>query len=267
VKIYAILITAIAVGLGLLLWSSSVGETHWSHMWLHELATVILISGVFGLVDKAILTRDERDRLSHLFGVHESVQRTGLKQVEIDSTSFDYGPMIRAGGNLRIVLNDGRTWVSDKITHLQERFKEKGETEFYLMDPHSPVIPQLAKKTGYSDDEQRDKVKQAVRRLVEAFDQPEKKGSLKIYYLKYYPTHSIFMNDKEVVITLYGISHGRRPVPAFVFDKEHGGDFVYKHIEDDVKNIRTESKCVFDSERKPRYLAGSEFDEEQAKNV
>jgi hypothetical protein len=264
-KIYAILVTAIAVGLGLLLASSHLGETHWSHVWLHDLATVILISGVFGIVDKAILNHDEWERLSHLFGVHDSVQRTGLKQVAIDSTSFDYGPMIRDGSNLRIVLNDGRTWISDKITHLQERFKEKSETEFYLMNPANPVIPQLAEKTGYSKDEQRDKVRQAVKRLVEAFDQKEKQGVLRIYYLKYYPTHSIFMTDKEVVITLYGISHGRRPVPAFVFDKEHYGNFVYKHIEDDVKNIREESTCVFDSGRQPRFLAGSDFDEEPTK--
>ncbi|MFH1108541.1 MAG: hypothetical protein V1790_04985 [Planctomycetota bacterium] len=245
-KTYAIFVTLVAIGLFLLWQASGSPPTVPATVWLTQLASVVLIAGTFGIVDKALLNRDTFNRISKLFKIHESVEKTGLREIGSDANKFDYGPLIEASSTLSIVVNDGRTWVSDKITHLQVRLTKNVTTELFLTDPESPVLPKLAEKTGYSVQEQKDKISQAMKRLTEEFESSGKKGKLKIYYLKYYATHAVFIGDDEVVITLYGISSGRKPVPAFVFSLRETGALMHKHVKEDVEKLRKESVCVYD---------------------
>lgn len=251
-RTYALFVTLLLVGSVLLLLLSTevVPKSHWSATWLIELARVLLIGGVIGLVDRIIVYRDYLWDNERLFKLHETTTDTGLIEIGKDSSRYDFSAMIRDSKRLAIVANDGRTWISSRITDFQHRFcQDHFTTELFVLDPDSLGLKVVATKTGYSELEQQDKVRQAQNRLIDEYTQ-RKHGTLRIYHIPHFPTHSVFLADSEAVFTLYGASSGRRTVPFFRFEQIKHHDGIYWDITEDIEKLKSESRCFFDSDKK-----------------
>ncbi len=246
-KLYALFTSLAALGLAILFMNAELPTTPWSSLWTAQIASVLLIGGVFGLLDKAFLNRHLHPMVAALFGVHEASVKTGMVAAFRDSKDHDFSEMIRNSKSLKPVLNDGRTWVFSRITGFQRQFSERCDTELFLVDPDGPALPILAAKTGYSVPEQKDKIRQTATRVREEFVIACSKGFLRIRQLRYYPTHSVFLGSDSVAITLYGISSGRRAVPLLLFQKGPRGESSYWDIYDDVEGMKGEGVCLFDS--------------------
>jgi hypothetical protein len=79
------------------------------------------------------------------------------------------------------------------------------------------------------------------RRLEETYNDSEKKGKLRIYRLKTYPTRSIFLTENLLVETPYQTACGRINIPAFVYRKVPAPDSLYGFASHDVDGLRKEA--------------------------
>ncbi len=248
-KTYAILISFVVVGLVLSLTAIACPAGSWIGAWLLQLAGVLMIGGGLGIIDKTLLHRDTFENTRRLFMIHESTVQLGLKEIIRDANQYSYSRIVRESPSLSVVLNDGRTWVSAHITDIKSRFEKKEfVTELFVPDPNGSFAPIIAKKTGYTDADQVAKIEQAKSRLIEEFDIGGHVGTLRIYHIPHFPTHSVFLGSDEALVSQYGVSSGRRAVPLFAYCRLSDANCLYADVRDDVGKLRAESQCVYDSD-------------------
>jgi hypothetical protein len=77
--------------------------------------------------------------------------------------------------------------------------------------------------------------------LEDTYNNSEKKGQLKIYRLKTYPTRSIFLTEKVLVETPYQIASGRANIPVFVYRKVARHDSIFGFAKHDIESLRKEA--------------------------
>lgn len=247
-KTYTILVSLIVIGLALSIISLKIPSEHWVSGWLMQLAAVCMIGGGLGVIDKTLLRKDHFNQTRDLFMIHESATELGLTKIESDANTYSYTRMIRESPNLIFVLNDGRTWICGRVVDFQHRFTQRGfMTELFVTDPQGEFVKLLGAKTGYSESEQQSKIEQAKKRMIGEFEAKGKVGLLKIYHVPFFITHSVFLASNEAVISLYGISSGRRSVPLFSCHRISRYPSLFADIEDDINKLRDESTCVYDS--------------------
>jgi hypothetical protein len=261
-KVYGVLITLILLGFVLIVVAHTVPAqppvtagaapqiVKWYETWptwLDTLGTTLFIAGSLGVIDKALLSSSFIKQIQKVFNLHESTTAHGLERVSLNAGNFDYARLIEDSSELRIVMNDARTWVSSRIDQFQRRFSKRVKTEVFIVDPDGQFSKVLADKTGYEMPAQKAKALEAVNRFKEEFERMGSRGELRIYFLKYFPTHSVVIGDDSAVVTLYGISKGRRAVPTFLFERTNRADDIFCTLLKDVQNLQKESALHFSS--------------------
>jgi hypothetical protein len=81
--------------------------------------------------------------------------------------------------------------------------------------------------------------------LKGAFDRSKKRGQLEIFYLKNYPTQSIFASEDYVIVTPYQTSSGRRSIPLFIYADNRDERCYARDVKNDLKNVRAESHVIY----------------------
>lgn len=142
-------------------------------------------------------------------------------------------------------MNDGLRWVGNNSPFLEKRFNRKNtETELYLVNPESDFCKALANKTSISHDDLRIKINQTVSLIEATYKKSEKKGQLRVYYLKNYPTQTLFYSEDRVIVTPYQTSSGRSIIPLFEYEYEDGDISIASHLFEDLKRVRQESTLI-----------------------
>lgn len=262
-KIYSILSTLVIAGIALSWYASILPANSWQQTWLMQLATAILISGGLGIVDKAITQKDHifrmRDtlmetlvgitflaKLRELVGISEWTNKLCVSDAHLEAHEVDYSDMIENEPVFSMVANDGRTWTSSRISSFQKRFTKDGYvTEIFITDPNGVAVAAVARKTGYTIEQQKSKIADSQRRLVEEWKRAGEHGELIFYHIPFYVTHSAFLGSEKAFFTLYGISSSRRKTPVFECSKNEAVHGLYEEIASDIDDLRKESKKVF----------------------
>lgn len=213
-----------------------------------DLASALLICGAVSLLQE-IFTNDESYRkIMNLFKVSEAVKDSGLNDIKTDSNDYNFKDLIRGSENFYTIMNDGLRWVETNSPALVERFSHKGySTEFYFVDPEGAFAPALATKTARELQSLKEKIKQSVQTIKDTYERSRKQGVVKIYYLKNYPTQSLFYTDNTVIVTSYQTSCGRNIVPLYEYRYSKRETNIAKYLYNDLDNVRNESKLIFDS--------------------
>jgi hypothetical protein len=102
-------------------------------------------------------------------------------------------------------------------------------------------VESLAAKTGLTPSELKKKVRETWKRAQEAYEKSEKKGRLRIYRLKTYPTKSLFLSENCLIETPYQIASGRTNVPVFEYRKVPRTDAPFWFAQRDVEAMRCEA--------------------------
>ena len=219
------------------------------HPYLSQVASAFLVGGTLSLLYKIFLSKESARRLNRLLGIHYSVIDSGLINYAHDSRDYDFRPILKDPGLLSVVLNDGRRWVTIHHDELVERFGNLGhDTDFFTIDPDSVFVDVLAKKTSVSTQELKNKISETVSVLTDCLSNSLKKSRLRIYSMANFPTHSVFLTDKRLVLTPYQISSGRRRVPLYVYGGSNNRATRLRDKLDDIEKLRAESKLIFDSQ-------------------
>ena len=250
---------AILVIVGLVLF---LAQSYWlkqntfSYNAVGNIASAAVIGGLLSLIQQAILRKDEEQNLLKLFGISNSIKESGIEEIMTDSHDYAYRDMILKSKELHIIMNDGRHWVETNSPSLEIRFGLQGTlTEMFLVDPESDFCKALAKKTGYMIEDLKSKIQMSIKLLNDAYEKSAKKGDLKIYYLKNYPTHTLFYSEDTIIETPYQTASGRNIVPLYKYNYTRGktsiGDYLFK----DLQNVQAESMLVYDNGQKKQTVS------------
>lgn len=249
---YTLFITLLALGLLLFLIQAlfCVSNTFWYNS-VGNIASALLVGGTVSLLFEMLMKEDSEKKMHRLFGIAMSIRESGLENIYTDSSKYDYTSLINESETFCAIMNDGLRWVGNNSTRLENRFnKNKTITEFYFVNPESDFCKALANKTSVDLGSLQSKIQQTVNLLVSTYDKSSKKGTLIIYYLKNYPTQSLFYTDKKVVVTPYQTSSGRSTIPLYEYSFVTQTESIGTHLNSDLDRVREESRKIWDSRRK-----------------
>lgn len=207
----------------------------------------ILISGVLSFLQEIVSKKDSERVLRELFGISSAIKDSGLLDIKIDSKQYSYTKLLSDSDHFYAIMNDGLRWVGNYSDELKTRFSKKTKiTEFYLVDPEGLFLDALAQKTNRDLSSLKSKINETISTLNDLYNnQSSHKGDLKIYFLKNYPTQSIYYTDDIIVTTSYQTSCGRSMVPLFEYKFDKSSSNVAKHLYQDLDLVRLESKLVY----------------------
>jgi hypothetical protein len=180
-----------------------------------------------------------------LFNVSVAIKQSGLNTILTDSKNYDYSPIITESTDFSIIINDGLRWVGNNSQSLENRFNKRSTlTEFFFVDPNGLFINALAQKTGVDIAFLKDKINQSVSLVESTYNKSQKMGELRIYFLKNYPTQTLFYSEKKVIVTPYQTSGGRATIPLYEYQYSNGYDSIGNHYKDDLEKVRNESRQI-----------------------
>lgn len=243
----------IIIGLGCYLIQSLIDvETHpfWS-TFFGNVGSAVLICGLLSLFQILITKKFDDDNLRHLLGISSSIKTSRLKTIMTNCADYNYKEIITKSADFSAIMNDGLRWVGNNTPLLEKRFNRKNtETDFYLVNPDSDFCKALANKTNITEDELQNKIKQTVSLIETTYNRSEKKGQLRVYYLKNYPTQTLFYSEDRVIVTPYQTSSGRSIIPLYEYEYEEGDVSIASHLFDDLKRVKAESKLISENGEK-----------------
>ncbi len=253
---YIVWTVFIIVSLVLFLVAGNIGDAFWQDV-AKSVAGALLISGTFSVLHALIEQKEEESFFADMFAISSAVKESGLLDIKTDSKEYSFKAVLKESKIFTAILNDGRSWVIQHYADLKERMNTSGmTTDIFLVDPHGPFIPALAQKTNYEQIKLVEKIQECVNNLKALYGESEKKGTLRISYLKNYPTQSLFFADDKVIVTPYQVASGRNIVPVYVYSLKNGHGAIGEFLVKDLKNVKAESRMVWNT--------GNDIREEQA---
>ena len=248
-KFLVFLVIAILIIIGLVCYfvQGKIDETECPgcHAVLGNVGSVVLISGLLTLLNNLIVKKYDDERLQKLLGLSESVTKSGLKTILTNCSEYNYTTLIEKSETFSVIMNDGLRWVGNNTPALEKRFNRKhSETELFLVDPEGEFLKVLAEKTSMSADALIAKIRQTVSLVESTYEKSGQKGVLRVYYLRHYPTQTVFYADDCVIVTPYQTSSGRSVIPLYEYGYEEDVVSIASHLVGDLGRVREESVLI-----------------------
>jgi hypothetical protein len=176
--------------------------------------------------------------------ITQQVYDLGLVEARPDANAHDFADLLRSARSLIIVLNDGRTWVSNNAARLRDRFEDgRLETRFFFVHPRSSMLPVLAKKDGTTVDTLSAKIQETIDMLRGMCTQHSRVTVLGHYL---YNPQSVFLSDEHALLTPYFHARTRRTVPLLRFVDRGDGSF-FRELGEDLEALTLDAEVLFQS--------------------
>jgi hypothetical protein len=211
---------------------------------LGNIGSAVLICGLLTLLQSLITKHLDDANLRLLLGMSDAVKASSLRSIQTDSSLYDFKDLMLKSISFSVIMNDGLRWVGNHSVLLEKRFTKKTETEFFLVDPEGAFCRSLAIKTATNVEALKNKIEQSVALLESTYMRTNQKGTLRIYFMRNYPTQSLFFGDDRVVVTPYQASSGRPLIPLFEYNYEEGHISIASNLFDDLTRVRNESILI-----------------------
>ena len=246
-KEYIVFSVVAIVGLLCIVWSQSLDSTNELVPFLDAVSSTLLMGGVLGVLYKKFVDGLHYKEIKRLLKVHDAIDDSGLLEFHPKVNEFNYTKIINEAKELTIVVNDGLSWIKHHANDLRNRFNQDTKTILFKLDPNSEFIPAFANKVNYTSNDYKSKLDTARVELLKLYDESTKKGTLEIHLLKNFPTHSLYLTEKQLIITPYQMSSKRLNIPVFVYDAEDKSKRVVKDIYEDLEHCFEEGKKIYPS--------------------
>jgi hypothetical protein len=155
---------------------------------------------------------DSTNLLKDRLNLVEQIDNLGLVKIYEDANRIEINEIILEAKQLIILLNDGRTWISNNEPRMAQRFSDPNkETTFYLLHPESEAIKVIARKEDTTVEEVKAKINQTIsilRRIRSA------NTKLKVYGHFLSNPYSLYMTEKCAVHVPF-MSSTKEILPAF----------------------------------------------------
>ena len=242
---YIVFSVVAILGLLCIVWSQSLSDTNGWVPFLDAVSSTLLMGGLLGVLYKKFVDGLHYKEIKRLLKVHDAIDDSGLLEFHPKVNEFNYAEIINEANELTIVVNDGLSWVKHYANDLRNRFNQDTKTVLFKLDPDSEFIPAFANKVNYTTKDYKSKLDTARVEIIKLYDESSKKGTLEIHLLKNFPTHSLYLTEKKLIITPYQMSSKRLNIPVFVYDAEDKSRGVFKDINQDLNHCFEEGKKVY----------------------
>ena len=244
-----IALVLVCLGLGGLWGASLLHKDHetWARF-LDHMSAALLVVGLISVLEKLVAEREAMKHWIEMFDLRESVHRAGIESAYLGAGDCDYSEILLRSQCVTIVLNDGKKWTNDKKADLlRKRLAKPGfETIVFLLNPESPFLDELAKKTHATEvtpEVEKGRIQQKIRETISALRdlhlESEKKGTLEIRLLLRFPTYTLCIGDDSAIATMYTASSWKTlDIPVLELRKKGTGD-LFSFFEQDVARLRT----------------------------
>jgi hypothetical protein len=188
------------------------------------------------------VSKRSTEQLLEKLDLKKQIGDIGLEEVSLNANSYDYSSLILHSRDLVVVLNDGRTWVSERSDLFQQRFKDSEKTTtFFLTHPNSTLLPILAQREATSEDSIKKKISDTLSRLnLDKCDDT----NLKVYGHYFYNPFSLFLGDDVAIITPYFYSRVKRALPVFKFRDNNEAHCYYQLVKLDIESLILDAEDI-----------------------
>jgi len=246
-KNYLILSILVIVSLVLLLVQVQIEHSKFWYNTLGNIANTFLISGTLTLLYQFFSKREEDQQLHQMLKISDSIQQCGLKNIHPDVLHYDFSGLLHTANHFTAIMNDGLRWFGNHTHLIEARFNRRGTvTEFFLVNPDSAFCQLLSEKVKLDHSFMQGKIRQACKSIEATYRKSHQRGELRVYYLKDFPTQSLFVTEQQVIATPYQMSPGRSEIPAFEYHYQKGVKSIGSAIYADVERIRLVCDLVVD---------------------
>lgn len=215
-KNYLILAILVIVSLLLLLVQVQIEHNKFWYNTLGNIANTFLISGTLTLLCQLFSKKEEDHQLHQMLKISDSIQQCGLKNIHPDVLHSDFSDLLEKADHFTAIMNDGLRWFGNHTHLVEARFNRRGTvTEFFLVNPDSIICQLLSEKVKLDHEFMQGKIHQSRKGIEATYHKSRKRGALRIYYLRDFPTQSLFVTEQQVIATPYQMSPGRSEIPAF----------------------------------------------------
>lgn len=174
------------------------------------------------------------EAIRDFFAANSEQRELGVSHCYREVDRFDFTEDIQDSRSLIAIMNDGRGWTGNYYQRFVNRFRNNDcETVIILMHPNSQAIDLHAQKVGATAAGIRMKIAETIR-LIHRANDPNRK--VRILGHHFYNTMSIFITEKNVIMTPYFLSKVRRTPPAFTFT-DSGIDGFYQKARQDAEAL------------------------------
>lgn len=215
-----------------------------------NVGSAILVCGILNMLYDLINKEIDNQNLANLLNVSMAIKRSHLCNVMTDSSEYNFKDIVENAASFSVIINDGLRWNGNNSNYLEKRFSQETKSEFFFVNPDGLFLPALALKTDSEIEFLKNKITQSVALLETTFNRSQRKGTLKIYYLKNYPTQTLFYADNKVIVTPYQTSSGRSIIPLYEYEYDgKSQDSIAHHLYEDLKIVREESELISENGR------------------
>lgn len=222
---------------------------------LQNVASALIIAGIFSLVNEYML----KDKLVELvldkIHLKESIDKTGIVSILYNISDINYKTFIKGSTKkIDIVHVYGRTWTSNNLDDLREKYLSSSfnvEIRVILVSPDSPFIDGLAASYGTTTDELRKTIENMLNIWKELYhlktnrNHRKSKGSLKLYFHKGFPSHSLYRFDDKLIFVQSRLSKGKtKKLATMVTTKTGKQESLYNTFLDDIDTLVQEAEEV-----------------------
>ena len=212
---------------------------------LSAVSSTLLVGGILGVLYKKFIDTNHFDEIKDMLGLHKAVVKSGLLEFHQEHKTFSFESLVHDSSELTVILNDGLGWVRNNTDELRKRFNRPSMTRLFIVDPEGVFVPAIAKKVNYTEDDYKAKLLSSKSQLENLHNESDKKGTLEICYLKNFPTKSIFLTEKYLVLTPYQASSKRVNVPVLVYDSTRKELGMMAECHQDFELMQQESTRVY----------------------
>ncbi|WP_204103628.1 MULTISPECIES: hypothetical protein [Spirulina sp. CCY15215] len=237
-----------------------------------QLSTALIISGLYTGISELVLRQDfigilqtfyrriEGDRLAviaelqasqsqefqrvyDLFPLKEAREVTGLVALTGVEEYYDQTRWIAEAQELKVLLRDGKSWVSRYNAALKRRFQDADKTTtLLLLDPECPEFDAYSTLAGQGTAAMQYKIASTL----EYVRQMETEATqLQVLGYAAFNTYHLVFADRKVMMTLYTSSQLRFKSPSFIFE-DAGEQSYYRYLQQDFQALAKTARNIMD---------------------
>lgn len=215
-----------------------------SSFW-HDIAMALIssltVASILGLIYEYFLREDimkmndaSSEKVIEKISVEYISQKLGLSGIFQNANTYEYSDFLLGAKCITVLMNDGRTWVSNHESDIEDRLNMSGfKTRFLLINPESPFLPALALKIGTTEMALAQKIRETTDTLISHCGD---NADLEIYYHNFPTSFCLYMCGEYARLVTYPMARKADKVPLFEFRKADEGGY-YQSIERDVEAL------------------------------
>ena len=171
---------------------------------INKLATAIVITGLFSLLNNLILRRSLIHLIYDKIQLRQDIDDVGVERLYTDFQDIDFRELIKqAKSNIDIVHAYGQTWTSSNEQSIIDAInKQKCSIRVVLLSKDSLMVEGLSEYYGSSKEELIKKINEVEKAWVSIHGRAngkQNKKRLQVFYSKMLPAHAIYRFDDTIL--------------------------------------------------------------------